>query len=67
MSIPGISTGGGGLDAGSSAAAAAGDILGGAASFNFAGPSLNRFPDAMTLGIYAAIGVTAYVMIKRLT
>lgn len=62
--IPGISTGGGGLQNSSSAANQGGDILGGDTRFSFAGPSINRGMDTTQLAIFAAIGVAALFIIK---
>ena len=64
MPIPGISTGGGGLQNSSSAASDSGDILGGNTSFSFAGPNINRGIPTEKLVIYGAVAVAAYVIFQ---
>jgi hypothetical protein len=64
MPIPGISTGGGGLQNSSSAASDSGDILGGNTSFSFAGPNINRGIPTEKLLVWGLAAVSVYVIFK---
>lgn len=64
MAIPGISTGGGGLSNSSSAAAQGGEVTGGAKSFSFGAPTVNKGINTNTLALYAGAAVVAYLIYK---
>lgn len=59
----GVSTGGGSLDAGSSATS--GDVRGGNKTFSFAGNTINRAPDFETVAMYAGLAFVGYIIIKK--
>lgn len=64
-SIGGVDTGGGSLDAGSSASSQSGDFTGGNRSFSFAGATINKAPSTNQILMYAGIALAAWVVIKK--